>query len=213
MKECCKCKVKKPINAFAKNKNAKDGHEWMCKECRKKRNQTPKVQLQRKQWREDNAEYMKQYTREHYKNNKQSYFEQSARWQTTPEGKVRARIRGILNYHLKLINQDKTSDTQTLLGYSSTQLKEHLDRQGMDWDKHQIDHKVPITWFKENTPLNIVHDLRNLQPLTELENKRKKNYYAHPIDKEYHEIIIKWIKRKYVKDLATQDKVRIFRCY
>jgi hypothetical protein len=205
MKKCCKCRVEKSINAFAKNKNAKDGHEWMCKECRKKRNQTPRVQSQRKQWRKDNAEYMKQYVREHYLQNKPSYHAVASRYQSTPEGKVRARIRGILNYHLKLTNQDKTTSTSVLLGYGGKELKEHLDKQGMDWDKHQIDHKVPITWFKKDTPLDIVHDLRNLQPLTELENKRKKNYYAHPIDKGYYEVIIKWIKEKYVKNLVTQE--------
>lgn len=37
MKLCKKCGENKPIESFSKNKNNKDGHEYHCKECKKKR--------------------------------------------------------------------------------------------------------------------------------------------------------------------------------
>lgn len=33
MKKCCKCKAAKPLDQFGKNKSAKDGLAFECKEC------------------------------------------------------------------------------------------------------------------------------------------------------------------------------------
>lgn len=206
MKTCCKCKLEQPLEAFAKNRNAKDGHEWMCKECRKERNQTPHTQTQRKQWRKDNKEYMKEYVREHYQQNKQDYINQSAKWQKTDAGRAKARISSLLNYQLKKLGQSKENNTSKLLGYSAKQLKEHLDNLGMNWDTDHIDHKIPFSWFKPNTPVHIINDLRNLQPLDGDENRDKKHFYAHPVDEEYYKIAKPFLKQ----DLEKREIVRIF---
>ena len=36
LKFCIKCKIKKTLNKFSKNKNNKDGYQNWCKDCRKK---------------------------------------------------------------------------------------------------------------------------------------------------------------------------------
>ena len=77
----------------------------------------------------------------------------------------------ILYSTLKRLGRDKEGHTIDLLGYSAIDLKEHIEKQftdGMSWDNHgewHIDHKKPISSFDEGTPMNIVNDLINLQPL------------------------------------------------
>lgn len=109
--------------------------------------------------------------------------------------------RNILKNTLLKLNQIKSASTQTLLKYTPQELKEHLDNLGMDWNKHQIDHKIPITWFKPETPPHIVNDLRNLHPLEESINKSKNNRYSSPVSKDYLCIAKEWIKEKYINNL------------
>jgi hypothetical protein len=77
------------------------------------------------------------------------------------------------------------------LNYSSKDLKAHLEKQfipEMNWGNYgtywQIDHKVPITWFKtEKQIIQKGFALSNLQPLPAFFNKSKSNYYAYDISK------------------------------
>jgi hypothetical protein len=64
-------------------------------------------------------------------------------------------------------------------------LKEKQFIEDMTWDSIEIDHKIPITWFKSNTPLILINDLRNLQPLFIKDNRDKAASYCYPIDKDY----------------------------
>ena len=48
-KTCPKCQQAKPLDQFNKNKRRSDGHQGVCKNCQA------------------------EYTKQHYKNNKQSY--------------------------------------------------------------------------------------------------------------------------------------------
>jgi len=36
IKECTKCKRALPLNCFSKDKKTKDGHNYLCRECKKK---------------------------------------------------------------------------------------------------------------------------------------------------------------------------------
>ena len=55
----------------------------------------------------------------------------------------------------------------------------------MNWDNISIDHKIPLTWFKHDTPIHIINDLRNLQPLFKHDNISKLNRYSDPVDVGY----------------------------
>jgi len=88
MKECSKCKIKKNIDEFGKDKRLKSGLKSFCKECRKKyieKNRDKirvcskktylkyreKILNENKIWREANKEYRKEYGKEYYENNKE----------------------------------------------------------------------------------------------------------------------------------------------
>ena len=60
-------------------------------------------------------------------------------------------------------------------------LKLHLESlfiDGMSWEnwgEWHIDHKIPVSKFDKETPMSIVNNLNNLQPLWALDNLSKSN--------------------------------------
>lgn len=121
---------------------------------------------------EHRKEYMRNYMKEY--NKKYPHIQRSKR---------------LLNDVLRRFNKNKTNSTSKLLGYTALDLKSHLDKLGMNWETHQIDHKIPVAWFSTDTPIHIINDLRNLEPITREENLKKSNNYCTLVDKEYLEII------------------------
>jgi hypothetical protein len=149
----------------------------------------------RKKYNEKNKAKAKEYNKIYVSQNKNKILESSKKYRIKyPHVQ---RWRNILRNTLEKLNQIKSSSTYTLLKYTPQELKEHLDNLGMDWDKHHIDHKIPITWFKPETPPHIVNDLRNLHPLEESINKSKNNRYNHIVDEDYLHIVKEWIKEEY----------------
>lgn len=211
-KKCNKCSVEKPLTEYHKGKAYKDGYQPKCKLCVKqyylenniklkqyhqnyRNNNKSSINDYQKEWRENNKPLIKKWHKENKHLNsissKQYYYKnvEVIRW------------RSLLSTSLRRINQNKTTTTYKMLGYTSSQLKEHLDNQGMDWDLHEIDHKIPTTWFKPETPSYIVNDLRNLQPLTKEENKVKGNKFCSPTSPSYINEIKLYIKDKYISKL------------
>jgi hypothetical protein len=109
--------------------------------------------------------------------------------------------RDLLSNTLQQLKSSKSNTTQQLLGYSAIQLKEHLGKQNINWETDHIDHKIPVSWFKSNTPPHIVNDLRNLQPISAEENRSKLNRFGSPTDISYIHEIEKYIKEKYLYEL------------
>ena len=186
MKKCNKCNVKKPLNEFSKDKTSPDGVQYKCKECRKiidkKHN---------KKYYHSNKEYFKEHQKQ-YRNEWVKKNPHYVRW------------RNILRRTLEYLNQDKTSPTEETLGYSAIELKQHLDNLGMNWETHHIDHIIPLSWFKKDTPIHLVNDLRNLQPLLEHENKEKSNKFTLQNNQEYISEVKQWIKNSKLKNLNTK---------
>lgn len=62
-KICSKCKKKKHISKFTKNKDKKDGLASYCKECSKqwRKDNVQKLQKQQREWREKNKEHCRKY--------------------------------------------------------------------------------------------------------------------------------------------------------
>ncbi|CAB4129884.1 hypothetical protein UFOVP117_147 [uncultured Caudovirales phage] len=145
-----------------------------------------KVANKNKKWRIDNIEKHREYNR---KSAQKSRLE-------NPE---KHRWRYLLKETLKKIKTNKDDKTIVLLGYSPDELKKYLETLSTDWVNYEIDHKIPITWFKENTPASVVNDFRNLQLLTKSENNKKRNFWMSDVDDVYLNEIKKHIKEKYIK--------------
>lgn len=91
--------------------------------------------------------------------------------------------RRILKRHLMLIELEKYDRTSNLLGYTSLDLKNHMEKlfkDDMSWDNYgewHIDHIKPISKFDISDDTSVVNALENLQPLWAFENLSKGNKY------------------------------------
>jgi hypothetical protein len=113
------------------------------------------------------------------------------------------------------LGTEKILSTHKELKYTPKQFKIHIEslfKDGMLWDnigneknKWNIDHKIPITWFKNNTPFYLVNNLENLEPIWWEENNKKGNKYSTPISKEFFISIKLYIKEEYFKQIKIND--------
>lgn len=81
--------------------------------------------------------------------------------------------------------RNKTDRTAALLGYSSEELRDHLERnfqQGMSWENYgkgrndwSIDHTRPISTFPPTATIAEINSLDNLRPMWHSQNCAKKN--------------------------------------
>ena len=85
--------------------------------------------------------------------------------------------RVVLKNALQRMNTKKTDRTINMLGYSATDLKNHMEslfQEGMNWNnwgEWHIHHKKFVSQFDKNTSPNIVNALDNLIPLWKEEHK------------------------------------------
>ncbi len=176
----CACKLVKKYSSTTEQKekikkkkkiyNSSDKGKELNKKQRRKTylENKEKENLRSKKWNSDNKnkikQYKKKYEKEYYRKNKPKLI-----------------CRSMLHRALRSLNTKKNSSTNEMLGYSPEQLKnsiESLFKEGMTWEnygKWHIDHIVPLSSFIENTPVNIVNALSNLQPLWAKENLSKGN--------------------------------------
>jgi hypothetical protein len=203
-KTCLECKESKSFDDFQKNKNGKHGLHSKCKTCLNKktkewRNNNPSYFSQ---WKNDNSSYHHEWyekNKEDVKSKVKSYQQSIPDYYSKRSKEYRKKYphiykwRSILDNTLSKQNKTKNDTTHNLLGYSHQQLKEHLENQNIDWNNDQVDHKIPVSWFKPETPVSIVNDLRNLQPLSKEKNQSKGNKYADKVSLDYFQIIKQWI--------------------
>ena len=85
-KICSKCKIRKKLSEFYKDKNSTDGRRSSCKKCyiigTKKYNQIHKTKIrkQRKKWYENNKKIQNKRTQTYYKKNKKKFSIWSKKW-------------------------------------------------------------------------------------------------------------------------------------
>jgi len=155
-------------------------------------------------WREKNPERKRQNGKRHYDENKAQYITRAAIWskqnperrreiaanwsrcdRNTPEGKCRDASRKMLFRVLSLTGKRKTTITEKALGYTKSELVEHLEshfKDGMSWENYgewHIDHVVPISELVRlgvNDPKEI-NKLSNLQPMWAEDNLSKRDRF------------------------------------
>lgn len=158
MKKCNKCNQEKEYKFFYKKSSSKDGHNSICKDCRKKYNVQNKQQTQ--QYYKENKEKYKINSKKYYKNNKdivkqnvsiwqsqnpllvkksykkwrlnnKEYFKkwQKTNYHTKPKFKLRVILGNRLNEILKKDKTYKTNSIIDIIGCDLSNLKIHLESQ------------------------------------------------------------------------------------
>ena len=211
LKRCCKCGIEKPRTReyFGINTRSKDGFKFSCKLCRKFEYESKKeiVKLKRKEHYIANRESIlistKKYRVDHiewYQNNNKKYYEAHKakmienskrslyrRIATDPGFKAQQRLRKRL-WQATFVN-GKAARTKELIGCSTNELREHLEKQfrdGMTWEnygKWHIDHIRPCASFDLSIKEQQLEcfNYTNLQPLWAIENYRKSDKYESEV--------------------------------
>jgi hypothetical protein len=194
MKLCCKCKTKKPTNAFYANKRMKDGFNTFCIVCHKEDNIKRKLlnrsnidfktaeAVAKKQYRATNAEqhkaYMKQWhadNTEHIKNYRRQYNhvnkEKNAQYRILNKHKVNARTRKRQAAKLKRTPKWLTQDDLWMMeqAYELAVLRTKLF--GFSWE---VDHIIPL----QGKNVSGLHVPTNLQVIPMIVNRSKSFKYG-----------------------------------
>lgn len=150
--DCSRCGKSNDLDNYIKNSNGR--YKKICRKCRT-------YQVSNNRRNRDMSEYYKK----EYKKNIHIHS-----W------------RNLLKNYLNRKNIIKNDSTYNLLGYTHDELKEHIEslfNDNMSWDNYgeywQIDHIIPVSSFKDDTPVNIVNSLDNLRPFPSYLNNKKGN--------------------------------------
>ena len=220
MKICCECNIEKNLDQFSKNKNIEGGFNNRFKICCSVRNKKiyqlikedikikcnqyyynnketiknkqtgkPNSYQKNKEWhieyREKNKEKYLQYIKEYQK------IHQPIKYATDPIYKTKKLIGNQIRNFLK---GNKNKKTEILLGYS---YQEFIEKIGIPKKDEHIDHKIPMTWFEDNTPVNIIWNLHNLQIVGRKYNQTKLNLFHDNVPQGYLNEAKKYIKEQY----------------
>jgi hypothetical protein len=191
-KKCTKCKKKKDISLFCKDKKSEDGHFYRCKSCEKQRKKKyydeVYCEIAKEQYPKK-SKNIKQYNKKYHSKNKYAILLRNKKWRTINKEhihkKANLRYKNDIQHRLKTVlrsrvysaikNQKsiKSKKTMELVGCEISFLKTYLTnlfQKEMSWDNYgdwEIDHIIPCYFFDFN---NINHQLvcfnyRNLQPM------------------------------------------------
>jgi hypothetical protein len=183
MKKCTKCHTIKELDQFFARKSSKDGKTPMCKACyivaRRDyyaRNKAKVLAINKKsnhkyapertasvvEWQAANKDKVLGYKR---KNNNEQRKKASRKLSDAISRHVNHSLHGLKGYR----------HWEKLTGYTTEQLREHLEGQfydGMSWDNYgswHVDHKIPVSVFNFTTAEDIdfkrCWDLKNLRPM------------------------------------------------
>lgn len=200
MKVCVKCNQEKASMYFSKHCSTLDGLRNSCKECNELyKKQYRKVHSEKikhynelnkertKQWRKKNSVKLKEAARIYYDNNRDK-IRSSKREYTrnrrnfSPLFKFSENVRKLIGNSFKFSKgQKKGKKTETMLGCTIPELREHLAKQfkdGMTFENHgqwHIDHRIPLASAKTQEEVEKLCHYTNLQPLWASDNIRKGN--------------------------------------
>lgn len=156
------------------------------------RRNNPKLKLYRKKYLIENRDRVNKLANERNKRNPH-----------------RVAYRNALKNTIYRMNGTKNDLTIRILGYSSIEFKQHIESlfiDNMSWsnygkgnEKWEVDHIIPVSAFKKNTPIRIVNSLLNLRPLWWIDNYIKKHKIIIEIiaqNKELFSIFKKYCYKK-----------------
>jgi hypothetical protein len=173
MKICSRCKTKKDLTQFYKEKSRKDGYGMYCKECEKE---------YKKQYYLNNKEQFKKYKLENKDYiNKSNNIRQKNRRLIDPLFKLSGNIRALIRLSIKGSGYTKKSKTNKILGCSYEEFKIYLEgkfTKGMNWENQgfwELDHIYPVSRANDEEHLIKLNHYTNFQPLWKDDNRKKGN--------------------------------------
>lgn len=186
LKTCTKCKISKDISCFWKGVKYKDGYRSRCIECMQKyrKDNQETLRAHRKKWALKNKEKIRSYRKKWKQKNPQYASEWiKKREANVPEFKLQNRVSHQIRKALLKEGIPKKISSWSVLPYTPTQLRKHLESQfenWMSWDNYgmwHIDHIVPqskLRYDSFNHPnFQKCWALENLRPLEARANLRK----------------------------------------
>ena len=191
-KSCCRCRVIKSKDSFAKNKRIKDGLHTHCRDCHKIEYQNTKDYQKEyaKQWVCDNKERHNKRQKQYFQENKKSLINKhlaytKARRANDPLYALAHNMRSRLTDFFKLKGTKKQYRTEQLLGCSFKDFKDYLESKfepWMTWENRglynnstnhgwDVDHIIPLSSAKTEEELIKLCHYANLQPLCSYINR------------------------------------------
>jgi hypothetical protein len=167
------------LSEYKKEHYSNNKDKYLSKSKKQREDKPEEYSEYLKRWRFENPEYNKNYLKKWFEDNpekRRTYFENFK----TSKPHIIA-WRRVLQNTLSRIGAKKSNSTIEMLGYSANDLKTHLENlfmENMSWENYgewHIDHKIPVSKFDKETPMNIVNGLDNLQPLWAFDNLSKGN--------------------------------------
>lgn len=176
-------------NEYARKKRA-ENPELAREQARRRYSSNPEHHRQAsREWYAKNTDKALEYSRRRTKSGRAAAYEKQRYHNVLkhcPDYKAGAAARDMLHRTLKQTGSKKRGRTAAIIGYTSAELKEHLEKNfapGMDWSnrsKWHIDHIVPVM---EMIRLGItcpkkINALSNLRPAWSHENISKGDGFA-----------------------------------
>jgi hypothetical protein len=221
MKKCSECKVEQDINNYYKDKNRKDGISNRCKKCHNNSAKQHYIKNKKHYIKKANEYYIenkdtilqKQKSKPSYSKLKPGYYkeyrkrniEKTKKWRNQYDKKRREDVEyntlNIIKSQIyNFLKNKKGKTTEELLGYK---YQDFVDKIGLIDKGYELDHKIPISWFKTGTPISIIWHLENLQITTKEYNRKKHNTHADIISASYYKTVIEWIQEHHLSKIVT----------
>jgi hypothetical protein len=182
-----------------------------------------KIKIKKQEYYHKNREEILEKRKKYYEENKDvlnktSDSKREIKKRSYQKRKHQFLWRRILKRTIDQLKIGKKSSTENLLGYDHNELKTHLEKrflENMSWENYgewHVDHIIPISKFKKDTPPNIVNRLDNLRPLWAIDNIKRQNQlnqieeiYKYLID-EFSEWIVDIDEvRKCINEMNKDD--------
>lgn len=185
MKKCYKCKIKKELKDFNKNKSNKDGLQSKCRSCFKLYNYKNKlkIKLNNKKYYENNKEVIKENSRINRKNNPIRYYQYNVNYRINNKDKIKRDGKLYARNNKHVINHNNSNHRakklqatpKWLTGFDLEYIKNIYTQSSeltrITGIKYNVDHIVPL-----NSKLVCgLHVPWNLQVIEQSENIKKSN--------------------------------------